>query len=144
MTWQNTGSISHRYAVRLSCSHAERMLPDPAVKSRTISPGRVQRRKAFSWSNGFFCVGCSYWLPGKRFTSQILKRSRISSVSRFPVVISLFCISFRFVILALSHGFPIVPYTQNSVTLLKATFDVGDWLSFTQMHRRLESIPSSR
>ena len=44
--------------MRLSCSQAERILPDPAVRSRTISPGLEHLRKAFSWSVGGFWVGC--------------------------------------------------------------------------------------
>ncbi len=42
------------------------------------------------------------------------------------------------------NGEPRVPYTQNSVTLLKATFGVGEALSLIHRHNLFESMPSSR
>src|SRR3989344_9119981 len=73
----------------------------------------------------------------------MLRRSRMSSVRRLPVVTSLFMTSLRFLILSFSQGLPIVPYATNAVALLKATDGVGDWLSLIQIQRRSEWMPSS-
>src|ERR1035437_792731 len=81
MSVANTGSISHRKARRCNCSAATMRLPEPAVRSSKLSPIFVQRRRAFSWRVGLFCVGCRYLLPGNRFTSHTLKSSMISSIA---------------------------------------------------------------